>query len=272
MYGIALPLDGAVDIHNHILPDFDDGPETMDEAVQMARMAAADGIRKLFATPHIGTHNDLGLASEVSERVAALQAAIDAEDIPIRVFPGAEVYPSANVARAIDCGVPLTLGNSGTHLLLDTPLMNMPVDITQLVFDLQTRGITPILAHPERSLAVQRNPRLLEEPVLRGALVQVNAASIIGSNGRAARTAVFRLLRQRWVHFIASDAHSARRRRPALSAAAAALGAEYGPEIVCELTRENGSRVVDGQAVPSDALAYKPDGVRAWLALRFRRS
>ncbi|MDO8587044.1 MAG: CpsB/CapC family capsule biosynthesis tyrosine phosphatase [Armatimonadota bacterium] len=269
MDGTDLPIEGAIDIHNHILPGFDDGPETMDEAVLMARLAAADGVGAMFATPHIGTHNDLSVAAEIPERVAALQAAIDTDDIPIRIFPGAEVYPSANVTRAVDCAVPLTLGGSGRYLLLDTPMMTLPVDISRLVFDLQTRNITPILAHPERSLAVQRRPGILEELTLRGALIQVNAASILGYNGRAARIAVFKLLRQRWVHFMASDAHSARRRRPALSAGAAAVKNEFGPEKVSELTKGNGSRVITGDPVPSDALAYRPGGVVAWLGVRF---
>lgn len=252
-----------VDIHCHILPDFDDGPGTKEESVAMAAFAART-TRVVFATPHLGIVNGLDAAVEIADRVASLQRLLDAENLALRVVPGAEVYPSGNLVRAVDCGAPLTLGG-GRYLLLDTPMVSTPVDLRQLVFDLQTRNITPILAHPERCATIQRQPSILEDFLQAGALVQINSGSLLGRHGILARRTAMKFLRQRWAHFIASDAHSIRSRRSTLADAAAALRPEFGNETVAELMCENGRRVLEGETVPSNPAAYRPDGISGWF-------
>lgn len=253
-----------IDIHSHILPEMDDGPETIEEAIEIARLAAADGTKTIFATPHMAETNEFATATCVSESVKELQKAIDAQGITLNVAPGVEVYPSDDVLRAVDAGLPVKLASSN-YLLLDCPLNIIPMGFEQLVFSLQTRGITPILAHPERSVVIQEKPQILEPLVSRGMLVQCNASSILGIHGRQAEETMMLFLQHKWVHFVASDAHSAGRRRPRLSEAVDTLLNLVGSEMTQELAWHNGQRILNGEKVPSQPLAYSPKTRRNWL-------
>lgn len=247
-----------IDIHSHILPGFDDGARTMGEAVEMARIALAAGTGLMFATPHIASPGELVTSEQIAERVAELQSALDSEGISLRVVPGAEVFLSAEILPAIDRRLPITLGPSRKYVLLDTPRSAMPLGLEQLIFDLQTRGVTPILAHPERSAQIQQDPELLESLVQRGALVQINGASLMGRHGSKAAEAALIYLRHRWVHFVASDAHSVVHRRPSLSSAEVFLGDEFGQDRVIELFNANAVRVLNGEDVPTNPAVYAP--------------
>ena len=154
-----------IDIHCHILPAFDDGPRALGESLAMAEIASISGVDTIIATPHVGIDGNEQAAHRIPESVEALQAAIDDRGLAIRVLPGAEVFPSSAVTRWLDDGCPITLGKNGKYILLDCPLLNVPTGLDQLVFELQARGITPILAHPERVLPIQRRPQLLESLV-----------------------------------------------------------------------------------------------------------
>jgi len=247
-----------IDIHTHILPGVDDGAADLAESLAMARLAVEHGTTVLFATPHVSDRPELARVGQIAGLVAELQAALAREEIPLCIEPGAEVYPLENLLAEVDKGLPLTLGQRGRYLLLDSPFGSLPMGLSQTVFLLQTRGITPILAHPERVMPIQQNPQVLEEMVQRGVLLQINATSVLGRHGETAQETAFLLLRQRWVHFLASDAHSIRGRRPTLDAAAQELRAQFGDEVTTSLTLHNGERLLRDEEVPSDPLPYTP--------------
>jgi protein-tyrosine phosphatase len=261
-----MPFQGMIDIHCHVLPGLDDGAGTLEEAVEMARHAAGAGASVVFATPHVSCPSDLDMAGEIPGNVASLQSALDDLGIDLRLVPGAEVFPSDGLLEPLGNGLPITLGRDGRFILLDTPLTVLPIGLENLLFDLQTRGVTPILAHPERSLPIQREPELLERYVQQGALVQVNASCVFGKHGHAAEFAAFEFLRHRWVHFIASDAHSPHHRRSALAEAAEELSMVMGPEVVAELVHDNPRRVLNGESVSTNPAVYKPKRRSNWLS------
>lgn len=260
-----------IDIHSHILPDFDDGAATMDEALAMAKHAAARGTTILFATPHITTWQQPDASVEISDRVVNLQKEIDRCEIPLRIVQGAEVYPSPEILDALSAGSPLTLGTDGRYMLLDTPLTSMPMGFEQLIFDLQTFGVTPILAHPERAKPVQEDPQILEQLIERGMLIQCNASSITGSHGSESEETAQILLRHHWAHFIASDAHSIGHRRTQMRAAAEALVEVIGQDQVDELFIRNGERILKGEAVPTNPVAYSQERKRSWFGQVFSK-
>lgn len=260
-----------IDIHCHILPGIDDGAKTMEESLAMAELAADGGTTIVFATPHINTSERYD-ATQISMRVDALQSEIDAKSIPMQIIRGAECYPSNSIIAALNSNAPITLGDGGRYILLDTPLTAIPIGFEQLIFDIQTLGITPILAHPERAKPIQENVQMLEEFVMRGMLIQSNASSVIGGHGELAQETAQTLIKHGWIHFIASDAHSIRHRRSKLKAASDYLRDMIGESKTDELFSGNGMKVLNGETVQSSPIAYCPPKKKSWFGQLFRKS
>lgn len=254
-----------IDIHNHILTAVDDGPKLIDESITIAKIAVEQKITVLFATPHVSSHSELLASRQFPEKTAELQSALDEKLINLRLVQGAEVYPSIDLLRWLDDGYPLTLSPESKFILLDSPLTQMPNGLDSLVFELQSRGYKPILAHPERVEPIQQNPALLEEIVRRGLLLQVNASSLCGRQGKDSMKTAKILLDHNWVHFVASDSHSIRHRRPMLADAYEQLEALYGEKMAELLTSTNGMRVLNDDVVPTDPHPYAVKK-KSWFA------
>lgn len=208
-----------VDLHCHILPGRDDGAEDLDEALEMSRLAVADGITDLVATPHAqdGLHDNC--STEVRSAVERLQAELDRQGIPLRLHPGMEVHLHVELLANLDAGQLLTFCDGHKHLLLELPALSIPSCTEAILYELQVLGVTPIIAHPERNLALQEHPERLAEWVADGSVAQLTGGSLLGKFGRAAQQAAEVMVRHDWAHLIASDGHSAERRRPQLEAA-----------------------------------------------------
>jgi protein-tyrosine phosphatase len=236
----------VIDLHSHILPGVDDGARNIAEARELARLAAADGVEAIAATPHVRA--DFPTTAEAMEEgVASLRADFEREGIPIQVLHGGEIdvgllwaIPSAELAR-------LTIAQTGRYLLLEFPYRTWPLALDSAVSGLVQRGITPLVAHPERNPEVQDRPARLEALVEAGALVQVTAASLDGRLGRVPQSTAKRLLELGLVHTLSSDAHGPHIREAGLAAAAEAVGDEA---LAHYLTKEAPAAIVAGEPVP----------------------
>ena len=165
------------DLHTHILPGLDDGAADLAEAIAMAQAAAADGIVRLAATPHnLRLPSDAGRA-ELEAQAARLQEHLAARGIPLQVVAGAETALIPALPQQIDAGQVITL-NRSRYLLVELPYMGLPARLEEIIFQVQARGLVPILAHPERNADLLRRPERLRALVERGMLVQVTAASL----------------------------------------------------------------------------------------------
>jgi protein-tyrosine phosphatase len=206
-----------IDIHTHILPAVDDGAHTMVEALEMARIAKADGITHMIATPH---HRDCTPLSrrEVARRVAELQAKLDEAHIPLTVLPGHEVrlYRDMFDDWAREMAGPL--GHS-RYVLAEPLFHHYDHHTDEILFELFERGYIPIMAHPERIRPIQKNLALLEPFLARGGLTQLTAESLTSDQDWPARKTATEMLQRGMAHIIASDAHKPYRRKPILSSA-----------------------------------------------------
>jgi protein-tyrosine phosphatase len=212
-----------IDLHSHILPGVDDGPATLEESLELARSAAADGIRVIAATPHV--RDDYPTTPTTMERLLAeLRAAIQGEGIPIDVRPGGEIAIDWLDRLSDEDLVRFGLGGSPHYLLVEFPYAGWPLSLHEWVFRLVTRQITPVIAHPERNADVQANPDELRPLVDAGALVQITAASLDGRIGRSSKAAAIGLIERGLAHLLASDAHTPDVREAGLKAAAEAVG------------------------------------------------
>ncbi len=200
---------GLVDVHCHVLPGVDDGAADLADSLAMARQAAADGIGVLCATPHIRSDHHV-VIGELPARVAALDAALRSEGIPVRVLSGGEVaQPLASELSDAELRA-VSLGGAGRWILIEPAPGPMDDALESAMQRLHARGLRCVIAHPERHAgadAAQRLTRL----VAGGALVQVTAALV--AEGDAAPT-LLDWAAQGLVHLLGSDAHSARVGRP----------------------------------------------------------
>lgn len=205
-----------IDLHSHILFGIDDGPAQLDGSLALARAAVAAGTHTIAATPHIDTR--LGVTpAQRDARLAELRTAVEADGIPLRVLPGGEIALQRHLELGEDELAALRLGD-GEFLLLECPLSQAAGAFDRFLAGLLGRGVRMLLAHPERSPALQRRPDRLADLVRAGALAQVTSGSLAGRFGRAVQDAALHMLAEGLVHDIASDAHDAQVRPPDLRA------------------------------------------------------
>lgn len=210
-----------IDIHCHILPGLDDGPDTVEKAVAMAKVAAADGITHIIATPHVNGNFSKGIEVEEAgsacfkKEVDAFNRLLHLEGVPVVVLPGAEIS-SASVRGISLFGLGM---NNTQYVLIEFPHTHLPTDAGDLIFNLAVGGYRPIIAHPERNPSIIENPKKLMALREMGALVQITASSLTQAHDLDVRRCGLYLVKKRAADFIASDAHSAVSRPPVLSEA-----------------------------------------------------
>jgi protein-tyrosine phosphatase len=234
-----------IDLHTHVLPGVDDGARDDAEALAMLAAAASDGITTIVATPH--AHHVR--AEQVMAGVERLIAAARDAGIKITLLPGHEARISADLVNRYNDGNLLTLND--THwLLLECYLFDdWPIHLIERSVDrLRAAGLRPLLAHAERYPFVQRDPSALQSLIERGIPIQINAGSLFYRETDIERITAETLLRTRTAHVIASDAHNARYRPPALSTAYA-RAAEITDDDYAGWMRDVARRVIDGEEV-----------------------
>lgn len=216
---VLLPM---IDLHCHILPGIDDGPETVEGSVAMARVAAAAGTRTIVATPHVSWRypNEADtiarLTDELNERLAA-------EDVGIDVRTGAELAMT-RAAEVEPRGLEQMRLGGGPWLLLEPPFTAAITGFDMVVAELQSKGHCIILAHPERCPAFHRDPQALQALVDAGVLTSITAGSLVGRFGGEVRRFAMGLVGKGLVHNVASDAHDRIRRPPGIAAELAKAG------------------------------------------------
>jgi protein-tyrosine phosphatase len=203
-----------IDLHCHILPAVDDGAATMHEALAMARFCVADGITHIAATPHCHRFTRL-LRADVLPHVARLNEALARAGVPLTVLPGSEIQVIDTELYRLDfeAGLYCHLGDGRDFTLLELPWAETlcPPDVPDLVRWLRDRGMTPILAHPERHNYLRDDPARLRALVDAGAWLQLTVDSLTGNHGRAPQRDVEGLLRTYPDVVLSTDAHNRRR-------------------------------------------------------------
>jgi protein-tyrosine phosphatase len=235
-----------VDLHSHVLPGIDDGADSFDDSVEIARAAERDGIEVLAATPHVrrdyptAPTTMLLLLADVRERLRA-------EGVGIDIRPGGEVAIDMIATLGHNRLRRFCLAGNPRYLLVETPYHGWPLGIAETFFDLRLGGMTPVLAHPERNALIQEDPRRLRSLVDNGTLVQLTASSLDGrAGGRVTRTA-HRLLELELAHLVASDAHRPAVRSIGMTAALQAVG---DVDLACWLGRDVPAAIAHERPLP----------------------
>ena len=238
------------DLHCHILPGVDDGAAAVDESVAMAAMAERSGVRAIAATPHCNVPGafDNYAGPELARRLDELRSAVRQAGLRIELYPGMEVFATAQVPDLLDRGRLLTLAGS-RYLLVEFGFDESPDFAGRILSAIAERGVVPVVAHPERYHFIQGAEELLLEWCRRGYVLQMNKGSLAGRFGRRARHTARWCMDTGCVHLIASDAHSPYRRTTRMEEAWELAAAADGPEIADFLLYENPRRILEDRPV-----------------------
>jgi len=236
----------VIDIHCHILPDVDDGPKSWDVSLEMCRMAAADGITHIVATPHSNDRYtyDREAHTATLDRLRALNLGIPELSL------GCDFHLSYDNLQDVLATPERYTINGSRYLLVELSDYGIPMQIADCFLKLGDRGVTAVITHPERNNILRQNPQRVLEWVELGCIVQVTANALTGFWGqRVARVAAW-LLEREAVHVLATDAHDMQSRIPKLSQARDLVAQAFGQDVARALVEDNPRAILTGQALP----------------------
>jgi protein-tyrosine phosphatase len=259
-----------VDLHAHILHGLDDGPVTLEESLAMARIAAHDGTDIIVATPH---YRDIELehqsASIVRELADTLNTALRSDTLrrgapSVRILTGMIHRLDKSLPDLIDSESVIML-NQTRFLLVEPPFSRFPSYVDEVIGRLLTQRLVPVLAHPERNVVFQRNPKRLQQLVDQGVIVQVASGSLNGQNGEDARQAAELYIRSGIAHVVSSEMHSERTpRSPQLSQAFEIVTDLVGYPEAIDIFETNPDMILEGRSPQRDRVS-QPRLKRTWM-------
>lgn len=236
-----------IDIHCHLLPHLDDGAATMDESLEMARIAANQGIHTVIATPHHQNGKYENPADSVREAVRQLNDRLVSEGIPLQVLPGQEIRITSRLLDELEAGRLLPLGDTRYMLIELTDPFDLR-SLTELVHELKVKDYVPVLAHPERHPDLNRHPEWFEKLMEQGVLGQVTTHSLTGRFGKPIQRTALRMCRSGMIHLMATDAHNPYLRSFDLLNAYREAEREIGTEYA-DLLRRNAEALLRNETV-----------------------
>ncbi len=235
-----------IDIHTHIIPYVDDGADDWNTALELLRQGEEDGIKAAVATPHVLSEADYKYEEKIIENFKELRKRAVDEGLKIKLFLGCEIYvqPDMRLEHTIS-----TLNQTGKYFLTEFPMNSIPRFVADKFFELIVDDKVPIIAHPERNIGFMTKPFLAYEFVQRGALMQINAPSLLGKHGEKARHLAFTLIEHNLVHFIGSDCHRPNHRSMGLQEAYRVIEENWGKETAQRICMDNARLMLKGNSI-----------------------
>ena len=244
-----------IDLHCHLLPGIDDGPQDLDTTLAMARIAVDDGIATIFCTPHIYPGLYENAQSDIVQRVNKLSLTLARENIPLKLSYGADTHLVPEVMEGLKSGRIPTLGGS-RYFLLEPSHHARPPRFTESVFALIGAGYIPVITHPERlTWAADHMPDFFAL-ARAGAWMQITGGALLGRFGPSVQRLADRFVGEGWTAVLASDAHTTNRRAPQLAEAVQRAATLIGKEEALRMVFARPQLVVDN--APPDAVAPPP--------------
>ena len=241
-----------IDLHAHILPGIDDGPRTIEDALEMARLAVADGITTMVATPHLFRRKAVEFAEinhpeRIRQAVVQFNERLAEEQIELTVLPGCEVPLFIDIIKFFDDRKIVTINDTERYICLEMPDTVIPPATDNIIFELNSRGITPIITHPERNLVFYEMPDKLRRFVSLGCLAQITARSLIRGFGWGIARFTRKLLRDGLIHLMATDAHNITKRPPVMGDALKKLSKMMGERRALDMVETLPERIIRGE-------------------------
>lgn len=201
-----------IDLHSHILPGVDDGAQTLEDSLEMAKKAISQGITHLMCTPHHNNGKYNNPADQIIRDVAALQNELDQRGLDLTLLEGQEVRLTELLLTAIKREEILFTDLDNTYLLIEFPTNEIPIYAEQMFYRLLNQGHVPVIVHPERNAVFREEPNRLVSFLEMGTLTQLTAPSIVGIFGSEIQKTARLMLEHQMLYMVASDAHNLRHR------------------------------------------------------------
>lgn len=258
-----------VDLHSHILPGVDDGSPDIETSLELARQSVADGITHMLLTPHHMDNQYVNHKQDVIAKTQRFQQFLDQEQIPLRVFPGQEVHLTERLIDAIDDDDILYADADNRYIMLELPHTHVPEYFMRNILpELQSRGITPVIVHPERNQGIQRNPQLLYEMVQSGCLTQLTASSYLDTFGEHVTKFTHQIIEAGLGTTFSSDVHAYKGRRSQMNAAYEKL-VDYDRDVAVDYT-ENAKAILNGDDVTMSDIQQIHQKKKSFWSLLFK--
>ena len=196
-----------IDLHCHLLPGIDDGSKDMSTSLRLATQAVENGVDYALLTPHHMNGVYVNHREDVIRMTTEFQQALKQNNIALTVFPGQEVRINGDLLTALDQNDILFADESNHYLMLEFPDDDVPACTNDMIYQLQQRGIIPVIVHPERNTKIMRHPELILNLLEKGCLSQVTASSYVGTFGSKVQTFSAQLIAAGQGYLFASDAH-----------------------------------------------------------------
>lgn len=253
-----------VDLHCHLLPGIDDGSKSMEISLRLAREAVENGVTHALLTPHHMNGRYVNHKQDVIKRTAEFRQQLEKNNIPLTVFPGQEVRINGQLIDALDKDDILFADEDNRYLMLEFPDDDVPHYTNQMIFELQQRGITPIIVHPERNTKIMAHPELLYQLLQKGCLSQITASSYVGTFGKKVEDFSKKLIANGQGYLFASDAHDLPGRKYEMRQAFEKLSQEYDAKLA-ERYADNARAIINGENVPVNEVRELKKEKRFWL-------
>lgn len=237
-----------IDIHSHILPEVDDGSDSMEVSLLMAGLAADTGVTRMVASLHSNQRGSFEnyTSDELFERIRTLRREIKTAGIELDVVPGMEVFASDDVPQLLIDGKLLPI-NGSRYMLIEFSFDEDPGYIDSLLHRLMDIKCRPVLAHPERYKSLQIMPSYLYDWACEGVALQINKGSLFGHFGKKAQALSLAMLDRDLVALVASDAHGYERRNTDMTDALDFLTADFSASRAARLLTENPERILKNE-------------------------
>ena len=229
----------------------------------MAWLSVEQGVDTIVVTPHqCGAFAD-NKGDDIRRRTSDLQEHLRTAGVPLKLLPGADVRIEDDLVESIQRGDVLTLGDHGRHVLLELP-HELYFPLEPVLDQLERHGMVGILSHPERNAGLRQNPSLIAPLVEYGCLMQVTAGSLLGAFGPTSQAMAESMARQGAIHFLSTDAHGPKARRPRLADAHQAAAELVGERAATLWCREFPMAVAQGRDVPAGYTHVEPPKRSIW--------
>lgn len=236
-----------IDLHTHILPGIDDGSQSLEESMEMCRLAWENGTRGMVGTSHGNIKKGTSLR-EYKDAFRLLTRELKKEEIPMEIYPGMEVFMNEDAVSGLKKGELLTI-NSTRYVLAEFSFEENLWMINEYLHMLEDAGYFPIIAHAERYASVQRYPEEVYRWGNRGYVIQVNKGSFLGTFGKRERDTALSLLEHNLIHVIASDTHGIHMRTPNMKKILQFLDRAVGMKYRNLVLSENPGRILRGEDI-----------------------